>query len=765
MSLLKNSPLAVSCLIAIAVMAFSTLFHPTFALVMIIVCFILAFIFFSFGRAFAIKSKSFKNDPKKLFTYIAITLTMVSLLLSSGFDFYNIDLGIAKKYDQHYVTVRGEVESVDRNTGYFSSVTVRLTKINEQNVGVRAVIEFESRSPVRVGDKFILDGFSSMLSDEDKHLLSKGCALEITPTNEYNITKVGKVSEKKWISLFERVNELAQKELDKRTTPETADLTGAMLLGNREELGDKILRDFRRSGISHMLALSGLHVSIIIGLIDLVLNKLGIKKIFRCFALIAGAVLFLIITGFSLSAARAVIMACFVYISYILSTEPDGITSLLLSAFLIILFSPTALVDVGFWMSFLATLGVIVANQILSPLHFRLKKKHILIQIAVKLLSAISITVAATVATSAFSWLIFGEISLISILSNLIFSIPAGLVLTLGLLLLIFSGIPYITEAISYLLDLTVSIFREGTAILSSIDNVTVSMRYEFVKYIIPTMLLLTLILLLLKLKRKWLVALPTVAAIMAFFVCVTVYNHTNDGVVKVTYYKNQSSEILTVSDGKSATICDASHGGFSNLYEAYEILSYEYNTEIENIILTHYHQFHPNALIRMCEKQMVRKIFLPCPEDDSDESNYWLIVSALENTETRVITYRPGDLLNIGENASVRISEYVYIERSVHPMYSVTVESGGESVIYFASSMYESEGFNYNMYGHEYLIFGGHGPKIRSEIDFSRLKTNKNAKLILSDAKKQCSDAPLGVPVIRTDEKDTVKIIIDERT
>ena len=78
---------------------------------------------------------------------------------------------------------------------------------------------------------------------------------------------------------------------------------------------------------------------------------------------------------------------------------------------------------------------------------------------------------------------------------------------------------------------------------------------------------------------------------------------------------------------------------------------------------------------------------------------------------------------------------------------------------------MYESEGFNYNMSGHEYLIFGGHGPKIRSEIDFSRLKTNKNAKLILSDAKKQCSDAPLGVPVIRTDEKDTVKIIIDERT
>ena len=764
MSLLKNSPLAISCLIAIAAMAISTALSPSASLAIIIVCLLLAVILFFSVRILSAKRKLFKKATKDLCTYLTLTFVMISLLLSSGFDFYNLDFGIAEKYDQHHVIVRGEVQTVDRDTGYFSSTTVRLTKINEQNVDLMAIIEFESRAPVKAGDRFILDGTASTLTDEDKYLLSKGCVLKITPINDYNITKVGRISNKNWYSVFERINELAQNELEKYTEPETADLTGAMLLGNREELDDKILRDFRRSGISHMLALSGLHVSIIIGLIDIVLSKLGVRKIFRCFALMIGAALFLFVTGFSLSAARAVIMACFVYSSFILSTDSDGLTALFTSAFLIFFVSPTALVDVGFWMSFLATLGVIIANQILSPLHFRLKKKHILVQLAVKLLSAISITVAATVATSAFSWLIFGEISLISILSNLLFSVPASLVLTLGLLLLLFSGIPYVTEVISYFLNITVKIFRDGTSILSSIDNVTLSMRYDFVKYIIPTMLLLTLTLLLIKLKRKWLMIMPTVAAIIAFSVCVTVYNFTNDGIVKVTYYKNKNSEMLTVTDGDTATICDASHGGFSHFYEAYSILSYEYNTEIENIVLTHYHQFHANALIRICQKQIVKNIFLPVPEDDSDEINYSLIINAMKDTDTCVITYRPGDILQIGENSYIRVSEYVYIDRSVHPTYSITVTSGDESIVYFASSMYESEEFNYDLSGHENIIFGCHGPNTRSEIDTSRIITSNGTRIIFSDAQKQCPEGLLSAPGIQTKEKDTVKIILDGR-
>jgi len=753
--LLKNRFLAISCVIAVSIMALSIYIPPELSIAVIAISVVGAVICSVIAAVIYARGIMRQQRIKDIFLYFTVTLLLIAILMSSGYGYFQNDLAIARKYDQCEVTVKGIAEKMRYDYSYSSALEVKITEINGESADIKAILEFEGGSPLEEYDLFILSGTAALPDENEAYLVSDGFVMKIS-ASLWKVDTVGR-ADVPWYSVFRRISDVLQNVLERKTEPETAGLVGAMVLGNRGELGNKVTRDFSRVGISHMLALSGLHVTIVIGAFDLILKRMEMEKSLRCIFLVLASLLYLGITGLSLSAARAVIMICSVYVAHVLWTDSDSITALFVSAVIIFAVSPAAILDVGYWMSFLATLGIILAVKILSPLHYKLKKKPLYVQSAVNLLTAASVTVAANVAVSAFLWLVFGEISIISVISNLIFSIPATLIIMLGIALLTFSWVPLISDVIVLLLNTLSGLFYTVTAALSEWRGILISLNYGFVKYVIPPMLAVLLFFALIKLRRKWIMALPALAAVIAFSVCLTVYNVSNRGVSEVTYIKSNKNEMITVVNTKQASICDISSGGFANFKVAYDAVTYQCAAEIENFILTHYHQYHPNALRRICESYMVRNVYLPKPRSENDKKWYDSIMLSFEKSQTAVKLYEPGEDIDIGDGGTLNVSEYYYIDRSVHPVYTVRVTNNGESLLYMSSSIYENKAFEENYTGAEHLIFGIHGPNIHSNPDFSIYDIEKAETVILADGERWSDTGDRAGSGLVTMEKDGI--------
>lgn len=229
-----------------------------------------------------------------------------------------------------------------------------------------------------------------------------------------------------------------------------ADLLDAFMLGDKSGLDDNTLRMFRLCGLSHLLAVSGLHLSIITHLLERLLRRVKLPLRTRAAVMAAVTLFIMALTGFSASVTRAGVMLIFYYSARAISRESDPLNSLGASVLMVCAINPFAAADVGLLLSFSATLGLLLASDKLSryfgdKLRNRLEKAPLRIRAAVlKLNSAVCATAAATLFSMPVTALYFGEISLISIPCNLLAAYPAFGFLTLGFTASVVGFIPFI---------------------------------------------------------------------------------------------------------------------------------------------------------------------------------------------------------------------------------------------------------------------------------------------------------------------------------
>lgn len=155
-----------------------------------------------------------------------------------------------------------------------------------------------------------------------------------------------------------------------------ADFMMAVTLGYRDNLHPDTSRSFRDGGMSHLLALSGLHVSIIAGILCFMLYGLDIAGLRKLRMLLTVALLwfYIILTGMAMSAIRAGIMASFVIGALLLQRRNCALNALLAAVCVILILSPGALFDAGFQLSATATAAVIIFVQWLNPFSLRRHK-------------------------------------------------------------------------------------------------------------------------------------------------------------------------------------------------------------------------------------------------------------------------------------------------------------------------------------------------------------------------------------------------------
>ncbi|MBD5398720.1 ComEC family competence protein [bacterium] len=169
----------------------------------------------------------------------------------------------------------------------------------------------------------------------------------------------------KFLNMRDGIN----KKIQKLTSSDTSGVIMSMMTGERNSIPEKISNNYKNSGIAHLLSISGIHMTLIVGaaffFIRLlfafcmpVASKYNTKKIAVFFALCI-AIFYLFLSGARLPTQRAFIMILFVLIAILLDRSPFSLRFLSITAIFILLISPEALINAGFQMSFLAVITLI----------------------------------------------------------------------------------------------------------------------------------------------------------------------------------------------------------------------------------------------------------------------------------------------------------------------------------------------------------------------------------------------------------------------
>jgi competence protein ComEC len=256
-----------------------------------------------------------------------------------------------------------------------------------------------------------------------------------------------------------RLRALILQRLDAAMAPAEAGLLKATVLGDRSGLTPEMNQAFLDSGTYHILAISGLNVSILAGAL------FGLFRLLRAsprFAAGASAVLvtwYAALAGAGASVIRAAVMADVFLLAVVLDRRGDLLNSLALSALALLWWNPRFLHDVGFQLTYLATLGIILilprCEQGLTPLPRPLRWA----------LESVAITLAATVMTLPILAVNFNRVSPVGLLANIPIVPLSGLITGLGtaacaLVLLTPTGLPWLNQVNGWLVDLLFAMAR-----------------------------------------------------------------------------------------------------------------------------------------------------------------------------------------------------------------------------------------------------------------------------------------------------------------
>ena len=241
---------------------------------------------------------------------------------------------------------------------------------------------------------------------------------------------------------------LANTVLHSHLNPATKYFLNAALLGDVSFIDPDVRLQFSKAGLAHMLAISGLHIGIILMLISFVLQPLIYVNGHKLRTLLSMAAIggYLFITGAPTSAVRATVMIGFVMAAYLAYRQNSSLNALCGAAIAILLFSPYSIHSVGFQLSFSAVLAL----TLLYPKIAIVSPKRRIAHFAVSSLLTI---VIANIGCSVISAHYFHTLPLLSILSNLIIIPLLPFYIGLGALYVIFLLLGIDIGAIGWLLD------------------------------------------------------------------------------------------------------------------------------------------------------------------------------------------------------------------------------------------------------------------------------------------------------------------------
>ncbi len=553
-------------------------------------------------------------------------LPMAALFFAAGYFLFHVHNHVLENkyacFEGNEITVTGSVSDV-REGEYGPVYTVKTSKVyfNEHNYNIKGLIQVYAkagsgnvlRCGSRVSARGMLNlprgkrnpgGFDHRLYLKGRKisaLMNAGAIEETGPPPRFSVKLAA-------LNVRSRIVNVINKCLPR----EEAGLLSGMLIGYREDLTEDMEDAFRDAGLTHIMAVSGANVLFIALPFAFIFKKAGIPR--RISNLIISGILFffVFITGFSASVVRAVIMAVTALFAQILYRETDVLTSIAFSAFVLLVYNPFLLYDIGFQLSYAATLSLVF---LYNPFREKLKLRFIP-KVMADILAA---TMAAQAGVLPISTWHFNRISLVSPVSNLL-ALPVVQVVTiLGTVTAALSqvSIPVarLPAFINYFpLKFIISVTSFCARIPHAAINVpTPELHVVFLYYFLLVFVFIIAPKIKLRLKIKHLIAFAVCIALIAFVKSMIPRK------LEVVFIDVGQGDAILVSTPAGKSVLIDGGGSFSGEGSADTgnkivlplLMDYGIR-KLDAVVATHPHSDHLQGLFAVVEKMPVKSIILP---------------------------------------------------------------------------------------------------------------------------------------------------------
>lgn len=421
--------------------------------------FVFLFLIFILLIIKSIKSKTNNNCIRIISIFIKNNIILIFLISAFISSIYLAHCN--KKYESVYSSfskkeIIATVVSNKKEMEYKNTYKIRLEEDEDEDINFLLRVSKNKKINLDYGDKIKVKGeyivpevsrnyggfnYKEYLKTQKVYGIFEADNVEVISIN--NLSKV---------ELF--ANDFKNKiisDINNILPDNTRDLFLGILIGYDDNLSEDIEESFRRSSLTHLLAVSGAHIAYIISAFLFLFSRLRCPKKITSILTIIFLVFFMYITDFSASVVRASIMGILLLISLILFKKNDIFNSISLSVLLILLENPYKILDIGLLLSYFATIGIICFSRILNK---RNKEEiNLYMKIFNYLKDLIFITVFANIFVIPIMVYNFNTISLTFVISNLIAGILIGPITIGGFILIIISlinmklayiiGIPY----------------------------------------------------------------------------------------------------------------------------------------------------------------------------------------------------------------------------------------------------------------------------------------------------------------------------------
>lgn len=247
-------------------------------------------------------------------------------------------------------------------------------------------------------------------------------AYDVAKKEGYTIyaSSVEKLSEGK-LHPLERIPYAIKRNLYSRLDDDTAAICTALVIGDKEGLDEDLHENISASGLAHVLAVSGLHISVLSAALFFILRKCKVNAKISLIAVFLLTLFYCFLCDFTASSLRALIMMTVINLSSALGRKRDTLSAISFAAVLILTFRPTALFEAGFLMSFSAVVGITCYFKRFHKVGMKLvdkvsSKRHI----GTRLSKAVALSLSANLATYPFVAYFFGEVPILFVVSNIV---------------------------------------------------------------------------------------------------------------------------------------------------------------------------------------------------------------------------------------------------------------------------------------------------------------------------------------------------------
>lgn len=258
----------------------------------------------------------------------------------------------------------------------------------------------------------------------------------------------------------EKLRTYIAESLGNNFSRDTAGFLTALLTGSKEYVSDRMYSTFKNSGVAHIMAVSGMHLSVMVMLVDLLIKRLQHRHKYLYFAIMCSFVfLVMFVASFSSSVVRAGVMMLIVLTGRQVGRRADSLNSLGFACICILTINPFSAMSVGFLLSVTSVWSIIViAVPFCRKYRYNLADKlaisgNITFAIARAVMFSIAVSLSVMVCTLPIMVMNFGEISLISPITNLLFLPVITIIIYMALISAVLCSFGIMPDFIAYIVE------------------------------------------------------------------------------------------------------------------------------------------------------------------------------------------------------------------------------------------------------------------------------------------------------------------------